>query len=92
MSDGAEEFQKIRGGIEAATDILANCIERHGGGSWDYLIVAVPVNRGIKEVGMMSSVQPESLASFLDYLLRKYVECQQAGRVIDDRPPSMKPS
>lgn len=87
-----EEFQKIRVGIEAATDILANTIERHGEGSWDYLIVAVPVNRSIKEVGMMSSVPTEQIPHFLSFLLAQFRACAAMGRIIDDRPPGVKPS
>lgn len=87
-----DEFQKIREGIEASADVLGGAIERHGGGSWDYMIVAVPVNRGIKEVGLMTSVPSTQLPHFLAYLLAQYRACAAHGRVIDDRTEGMKPS
>ncbi len=90
--DDSEEFQKVKAGIVAAADVLTKAIEQEAKGPWDFLIVAVPMQRKTTQVGIMASMPAEQIPYFLSYLLAQYRLNVANGTIIDDRKPEGQPS
>jgi len=92
MMDDAEEFNHVKAGIHAAADVLIKQIETHAKGPWDFLIVAVPMQRKTTQVGIMASMPAEQIPYFLSYLLAQYRTNAKNGTIIDDTKPEGVPS
>lgn len=92
MSEDLQEFEKIRAGVEAATDVLASAIEKYGGGSWDYVIAAIPVQRPVQRVALMSSVMPDILPKLFAYLHMQLTGDTKKIVEINGVPQDVKPS
>lgn len=87
-----EEFEKVKLGIEAATDVLTHAIARHAKGEWDYLIVAVPHGGETTRIGMMASVPADMIPGFLAWLHVQFKSCEAKGTILSDERPAGDPS
>jgi len=90
-----DEFEHVRAAVQKAGAMVRDATREHCAEHWDYLVVVVPPfepHEKAVTLAVMSSVPPQELPDFTNYIQVMLRRAYSRGMVMDETPSTERPS